>query len=301
LLEFCRYLPVGPPWEGWRTSLSKLPRKENPEFKDYCLIMRVHPAADAAMIDAAYWHLAKRYAAIDDERSRKKLEELNEAYAVMGSADRREEYLVLRASVLGFDALPVPAPPPQEPLPLSVMERQKPRPREQSIDDEEQAVQRRWYAAAISSAFAMPVVLGLAIAAFLAGASPLFMAALLVVGLLAIAGPFAPSFVRLASGVRTPNLALPTLRFPRPRRSKKREPTTITRTASLSLPKLRIPTSRRTPKGEPATITPIDAAQLKSLKSSTESRTLQLRRREAKDAPSPAEEPDRAAVEDPRD
>lgn len=280
--------------------MSKLPRKESPQFKDYCLIMRVHPAADAAMIDAAYWHLAKRYAAIDDERSRKKLEELNEAYVVMGSADRRDEYLALRASVLGVDALPVPPAPPQGPLPLSVMERQKPRPREQSNEEEEEeaTVERKWYAAAISSAFAITVVLGLGIAAFLAGASPLFMAALLVVGLLAIAGPFAPSLVRRASAVRTPNLALPKLRFPRPRRSPTGEPATIRRTAGLALPKLHLPRPRRSPKGEPATITPIDAAKLKS---STQSRTEQLRRHEAKNGGSPAEDRDPTAGQDPRD
>ena len=59
--------------------------KKNKPFKDYCLTLQVHPEADAAMVDAAYWHLAKRYneAAAYDPKARAKLEELNEAYIVL--------------------------------------------------------------------------------------------------------------------------------------------------------------------------------------------------------------------------
>jgi hypothetical protein len=252
--------------------LSKLPRNEKPEFKDYCLIMRVHPAADAAMIDAAYWHLAKRYAAIDDERSRKKLEELNEAYVVMGSADRRDAYLALRAQELGEDALPVPPPPPPEPLPLSVMERQKPRAREQSPEEEAAATaRRRWYAAAISSAFAVPVVLGLVIAAYLAAAPPLFMLALIAVGALAIIGPFAPSIVRRVASLRPIGRLLQ--RSPRP-------------------------ASHEPEQEPPPNITPIDAAILRSV---TRTRTSQLRARQPRNGRSAAAEKAEAPVEDPRD
>lgn len=102
-------------------------------FKDYCLILQVHPEADAAMIEAAYWHLARRYneAALHDPLARAKLEELNEAYSVLGSPERREEYMKHRAQVLGEGALPVPPPPAPEPPPLAVMARQRPRPREE--------------------------------------------------------------------------------------------------------------------------------------------------------------------------
>ena len=106
--------------------------KRDKLFKDYCLILQVHPEADAAMIDAAYWHLAKRYneAAAYDSQAKAKLEELNEAYIVLGSATRREEYMKIRAQVLGEGALPqAPKPAPPAP-PLAVMTRQQPRERE---------------------------------------------------------------------------------------------------------------------------------------------------------------------------
>jgi hypothetical protein len=100
-------------------------------FKDYFLILQVHPEADAQMIEAAYWHLAKRYneAAKLDPTIREQIEDLNEAYAVLGSAEKKEQYLALRARVLGAGSLPV-APPPNKPSPpLTVMTRQQPQPR----------------------------------------------------------------------------------------------------------------------------------------------------------------------------
>ncbi len=98
-----------------------------PTFKDYYLILKVHPGADASMIEVAYWHLARRYNA--EMRSvssaRTNLNDLNEAYRVLGSPSRRREYLATRNAVLGEGALPVPPPQPSAPLPLRVMERSK--------------------------------------------------------------------------------------------------------------------------------------------------------------------------------
>jgi curved DNA-binding protein CbpA len=96
-------------------------------FKDYYLILQVHPEADFAMIDAAYWHLARRYnqSALANRAARAQLDELNEAYAVLGSATRREAYDRRRNEVLGLGALPLPPPPPPERTPLAVMQRQR--------------------------------------------------------------------------------------------------------------------------------------------------------------------------------
>ena len=109
-------------------------------FKDYCLILQVHPEADAGMVEAAYWHLARRYneAAPRDPSARAKLDELNEAYSVLGSPERHESYLRLRAQVLGEGTLPAPPPPP-EPLPLPVMRRQRQQPSTATAADERDA------------------------------------------------------------------------------------------------------------------------------------------------------------------
>ena len=110
-------------------------------FKDYCLILQVHPEADAGMVEAAYWHLARRYneAAPRDPSARAKLDELNEAYSVLGSPERHESYLRLRAQVLGEGTLPAPPPPPLEPLPLPVMRRQRQQPGTTTAADERDA------------------------------------------------------------------------------------------------------------------------------------------------------------------
>ncbi len=96
-------------------------------FKDYCLILQVHPEADAGMIEAAYWHLARRYneQADTDPLAKEKLDELNEAYNVLGTPARHEEYARLRDEVLGHGTLPKAAVPPPEPAPLAVMDKQR--------------------------------------------------------------------------------------------------------------------------------------------------------------------------------
>ena len=245
------------------------PLRGKPKFKDYCLILQVHPEADAAMIDAAYWHLAKRYSegSPNDPHAWQKLDDLNEAYNVLGSPDRRDEYMKVRAEVLGVNALPELPPPPREKLPLSVMERQRPRPREDAVEAEQ--VRKLWARSAVSSALAIPVVLALAVAAFLAGATPLVVAGLLLVGLFFTLVPLAPAVLRL-------RLSPPRLRVPvgRPR---------------IHLPRRSRPT---------ATITPIDSVRLQS---STKSRAEQLRRHEAPGPQAPPVLDEPPAPDDPRD
>lgn len=98
-------------------------------FKDYYLILQVHPEADGDMVEAAYWHLARRYndASAFDPSTKVKLDMLNEAYSVLGTPSRRQAYMDERNAVLGAGALPVAPPPPTVPLPLAVMEKQRPK------------------------------------------------------------------------------------------------------------------------------------------------------------------------------
>jgi hypothetical protein len=97
-------------------------------FKDYCLILQVHPDAEVEIIDAAYWHLAKRYSQtrLTDAAARARMDDLNEAYSVMRSPERREAFNRQREAYLGAGALPAATPARaerDEPLPLPVMER----------------------------------------------------------------------------------------------------------------------------------------------------------------------------------
>ncbi len=111
------------------------PAEAQAPFKDYFLILQVHPEADGGMVEAAYWHLAKRYneQSGTDSLAKAKLDDLNEAYNVLGTPSRREEYTHVRNDVLGEGTLPMPAEPPREPPPLAILEKQIPRSRETAV------------------------------------------------------------------------------------------------------------------------------------------------------------------------
>lgn len=120
-------------------------------FVDRYQVLQLHPRADASMIDAAYWHLARRYseALIYDPSCKARLDELNEAYSIIGSPIRREAYDRDRALILGAGALPTPPVEPEyrEPLPLSIMERQRLRPRLEPVPE---PITGRWQLARIA-------------------------------------------------------------------------------------------------------------------------------------------------------
>lgn len=64
------------------------------ESKELYEVLGLQPFADGAMVDQAYWHLAKSFQtlAVTDPRARQSLDELNEAYGVLGTPRLREEY-----------------------------------------------------------------------------------------------------------------------------------------------------------------------------------------------------------------
>lgn len=98
------------------------------EFIDYCLVLQVHPDADAGMIEAAYWYLARRYneQAESDPLAKAQLDMLNEAYSVLGTPPKREAYFEVRNAVLGPGVLPSAPEPKRDPPPLTVMGKQRP-------------------------------------------------------------------------------------------------------------------------------------------------------------------------------
>jgi curved DNA-binding protein CbpA len=61
---------------------------------DYYEVLQLHPKADHEIVAQAYWRLARKYnlAGAFDASATKKLEELNEAFTVLGSPDRRADY-----------------------------------------------------------------------------------------------------------------------------------------------------------------------------------------------------------------
>lgn len=70
--------------------------------RDYYEILGLTPRADGAMVDQAYWHLARKYQglAATNVRAQYLLDELNEAYGVLGNPRLREQYDAFRDDVL---------------------------------------------------------------------------------------------------------------------------------------------------------------------------------------------------------
>ncbi|MBF6599377.1 MAG: DnaJ domain-containing protein [Dehalococcoidia bacterium] len=70
--------------------------------RDYYEVLGLTPRADGTMVDQAYWHLARKYQALSttNARGRRLLDELNEAYGVLGNARLRREYDAFRDDVL---------------------------------------------------------------------------------------------------------------------------------------------------------------------------------------------------------
>ncbi|HYM15203.1 MAG TPA: J domain-containing protein [Dehalococcoidia bacterium] len=70
--------------------------------RDYYEILGLTPRADGMMVDQAYWHLARKYQALAQTNpgARIMLDELNEAYGVLGTPRLREQYDAFRDEVL---------------------------------------------------------------------------------------------------------------------------------------------------------------------------------------------------------
>jgi hypothetical protein len=182
-------------------------------FKDYCLILQVHPDAEVEIIDAAYWHLAKRYSQtrLTDAAARARMDDLNEAYSVLRSPERREAFNRQREEYLGAGALPAALPARaerDEPLPLPVMERG--RQRLASHDPEAAAVggptlaMTRISIPAWQPILAAMVILTLALVGLSGWIDRPFLIALLAVGLGITAVPLLRGLVPAAPRLATP-------------------------------------------------------------------------------------------------
>ncbi len=70
--------------------------------RDYYEILGLTPRADGTMVDQSYWHLARKYQAlaVTNARARYMLDDLNEAYGVLGTPTLRRQYDAFRDDVL---------------------------------------------------------------------------------------------------------------------------------------------------------------------------------------------------------
>jgi curved DNA-binding protein CbpA len=67
--------------------------------RDYYEIMALDRDADGPTVEQQYWALAKTYNSSDDPRIQAKLDDLNEAYGVLGTPRLREQYDAFRLEV----------------------------------------------------------------------------------------------------------------------------------------------------------------------------------------------------------
>lgn len=188
-------------------------------FIDYYQILHLHAEADAAMVDQAYWHLARIYnAAIRTDSSAKgRLEELNEAYSVLRSPGLRRKYDQVRDAGLDEGALPESQEQEQEALPLAVMAKQRPKPRKQA---DSKLARWRWLSIRHlsippwQSVVGALVIIVLAGAALATGAEPALIVGLVIVGIAFTLMPLVRKLPRLTA-LPSPTLHLPTIRAPR--------------------------------------------------------------------------------------
>ena len=70
--------------------------------RDYYEILGLTPRADGQMVDASYWHLVRKYQALaaTNPRAQRLIDELNEAYGVLGNPKLRKQYDAFRDDVL---------------------------------------------------------------------------------------------------------------------------------------------------------------------------------------------------------
>ncbi|TAK55569.1 MAG: hypothetical protein EPO22_14380 [Dehalococcoidia bacterium] len=184
--------------------------------RDYYELLGLTPRADGAMVDQAYWHLARKYQmlAVTNPRARIMLDELNEAYGVLGNPRLREQYDAFRDDVLIRKGMirPVvsrpktpPAPPAKRTAPASPSDR--PAARRMALPSVAVKLPKlgrdEWRSLGVGG-----VILALALAGAWQGVNALFVIGALVVGL---AMALTPVLKRQLADV---NLSLPAVSIP---------------------------------------------------------------------------------------
>lgn len=165
--------------------------------RDYYEILGLTPRADGAMVDQAYWHLARKYQglAATNVRAQYLLDELNEAYGVLGNPRLREQYDAFRDDVLVRQGMIRPV-------------RSKPIEKQHATKDATPKAKRSFALPKVENlpVYALAgIIAALAFAGLWQGVSVLLVGPALVVGLALALAPLAKS--RLAEA----NLSMPTM------------------------------------------------------------------------------------------
>jgi hypothetical protein len=178
--------------------------------RDYYEILGLTPAADGAMVDQAYWHLARKYQSLatTNPRASQMLDELNEAYGVIGSPKLREHYDGFRDDVLISKGMikPVESNPKRNARPRSSDAAAPRRLPTLSIRLPELGG-GHWRTSAAGG-----LVTALAVAGATQGISPIFVIGALVA---AVALALTPVLRRRLADVSLPAVVMPELRTPR--------------------------------------------------------------------------------------
>ncbi len=176
--------------------------------RDYYEILGLTPRADGAMVDQAYWHLARTYQSLapTDPRARGMLDELNEAYGVVGSSRLREQYDAFRDDVLIRKGMI---------KPISSRRSTRPLP-EAAADVPGASPDRRRLAGLIPHEHARTyaisaIIAALALAAAWDGMNPVFVISTLVAGL---ALSLTPALRRQLPDITMPSVSMPSLSMP---------------------------------------------------------------------------------------
>jgi hypothetical protein len=178
--------------------------------RDYYEILGLTPAADGAMVNQAYWHLARKYQSLaaTNPRARHMLDELNEAYGVVGASRLRHQYDAFRDDVLITSGMI---------KPVKANPKRKPDEREAPAADEGK---RSWPTLPLSKLprehmrtyTTSAVIVALALAAAWQGVNPAFVIAALAAGLALV---LAPALRRQLPEIALPALSMPEISAPR--------------------------------------------------------------------------------------
>ena len=179
--------------------------------RDYYEILGLTPGVDGQMVDQAYWHLARKYQSLGaiEASARYALDELNEAYGVIGTPRLREQYDAFRDDVLITQGMikPVPSKPKkrkQKDEPRGADPASEPRLKLPSLS----VPNWRWYSLST-------IIAALAIAGLWQGVQPLFAGAALAAGLAIALTPALKRQMGDFAVPRLPAVAMPEMKAPR--------------------------------------------------------------------------------------